>query len=180
MRLGEESKENRTPLMKLRNLHLLRVSRTSVCKAASASRMCTRFRSSSSDERILWPRVAPRPTRPPAPLVAKRRPLLARSATEKNSLSLSFILERKETTRLTQGRSKKEEPFLFFLLPKRCPPRCLRGKDFEERIFDRSSALKSAKERMARIQRDRVWRVSVRIKLSFEAQNAFSISIRGG
>lgn len=99
---------------------------------------------------------------------------------KKLSLSLSFILERKETTRLTQGRSKKEEPFLFFLLPKRCPQRCLRGKDFEERIFDRSSALKSAKERMARIQRDRVWRVSVRIKLSFEAQNAFSISIRGG
>lgn len=53
-------------------------------------------------------------------------------------------------------------------------------KGGREGIFDKSSTLKSAKERMAGMQRDRVWWVSVRIKLSFEAQNAFSISIRGG
>lgn len=63
-------------------------SRTSLYKAVSASWMCTRFRSSSSGERILWPRVAPRPTRPLAPLVAKRRPLLAQPATEKQNFSL--------------------------------------------------------------------------------------------
>lgn len=163
--------------MKLRNWHLLRVNRTSVYKAVSASRMCTRFRSSSrSDERILWPRVAPRPTRPPAPLVAKRRPLLARPVMGKNFLSLFLFFYSREKRNTID---KRRNCFFSLFLSKQGVQQGIwkerrgRGKG----IFDKSSTLKSAKER--KIRRDWVWRVLVRIKLSFEAQNAFSISIRG-
>lgn len=75
----EYQPEETTPIndsLKAR-IFLDRRNRTSVCRLGSVNWMYTSRWSSSNDERILWPRVAPFPTRPLAPPVVKERRLLA-------------------------------------------------------------------------------------------------------